>query len=205
MHGLKVNLKRIILYYNSSLDFVTLESRFPETVVGCGRMPELTTPWPDRSQNVTYFNSSRKNSINTGLRKEGDEMGNPALMERPGMLPIFYILRDTVCCWLHCLMWLVQEKIGHCLPNPEPSRWFLPHSLPTARIPAVTRSSASPQGSIQEVHYSFPLHLVILSGKAQAWFQFRSYWHRDQGGKKEKTFLEEMKSLTCSLVPEQIC
>lgn len=44
MHGLKVNLKRIILYYNSSLDFVTLESRFPETVVGCGRMPELTTP-----------------------------------------------------------------------------------------------------------------------------------------------------------------
>lgn len=119
MHGLKVNLKRIILYYNSSLGFVTLESRFPETVLGCGRTPELTTLWPDRSQNLTYFNSSRKNSINTGLRKEGDEMGNPALMERPGMLPIFYILRDTVCCWLHCLMWLVQEKIGHCLPSPE--------------------------------------------------------------------------------------
>lgn len=147
LHGLKANLKRLILYYNSSFDFVTLESRFPETLLGCGRMPELTTLWPDRSQNLTFFNSSRKNSINTGLRKEGDEMGNPALMERPGMLPIFYILHDTVCCWLHCLMWLVQEKIGHCVPNLSAVQMVLASLSAHSQNPCSHQKHCKPPGT----------------------------------------------------------
>lgn len=36
MHGLNQNLKILILYYNPSLDFITLEGKCPETLLGCG-------------------------------------------------------------------------------------------------------------------------------------------------------------------------
>lgn len=188
LHELNVNLKILILYYNSSLDFIILKNRFPETPLGCGRVPELTTLWPDRSQNLTCFNSSRKNSINMGLRKEGDEMGNPALMERPGMLPIFYILCDTVCWWLHCLMWLVQEKIGHCLPSPVLSRWFLPHSLPQSESLQSPEALQAPR----DLSRKFIIPFLCIW-----WYYLEKHWHdfspdfidtETKGGKRKKHF-----------------